>query len=132
MTLKHLPPTTTPEEVAAALKADGACIVDHLVSNETMDRVAAEMDPYVDLTPPGGDDFIGRKTRRTGSMIARSPASRELIQNPLVLATTGIVLEKATVYQLHLTQGSAVFPGETEQPLHRDELAWDFFPFPTD
>jgi ectoine hydroxylase-related dioxygenase (phytanoyl-CoA dioxygenase family) len=41
-------------------------------------------------------------------------------------------LEKATAYQLHLTQVISVFPGETEQPLHRDELAWDFFPFPTD
>jgi ectoine hydroxylase-related dioxygenase (phytanoyl-CoA dioxygenase family) len=132
MTLKHLPPTSTPEEVAAALRADGACIVDHLVDNDTMDRVAADMAPHVDLTPEGGDDFIGRKTRRTGSMIARSPASRELIQHPLVLGATSILLEKATVFQLHLTQVISVFPGETDQPLHRDELAWDFFPFPTD
>jgi ectoine hydroxylase-related dioxygenase (phytanoyl-CoA dioxygenase family) len=132
MALKHLPPTSTPEEVVAALKADGACIVDNLVSDELMDRVAEEMAPHIDLTPEGGDDFIGRRTRRTGSMIARSPASRELITNPLVLGATGILLEKATAYQLHLTQVISVFPGETEQPLHRDELAWDFFPFPTD
>ena len=26
----------------------------------------------------------------------------------------------------------SVLPGETHQPLHRDELAWDFFPFPLD
>jgi hypothetical protein len=132
MALKHLPPTSAPEEVVAALKADGACIVDNLVSDELMDRVAEEMAPHIDLTPEGGDDFIGRRTRRTGSMIARSPASRELITNPLVLGATGILLEKATAYQLHLTQVISVFPGETEQPLHRDELAWDFFPFPTD
>ena len=25
-----------------------------------------------------------------------------------------------------------MLPGETHQPLHRDELAWDFFPFPLD
>jgi ectoine hydroxylase-related dioxygenase (phytanoyl-CoA dioxygenase family) len=41
-------------------------------------------------------------------------------------------LAKATVQQLHLTQVISVFPGETDQPLHRDELAWDFFPFPSD
>jgi ectoine hydroxylase-related dioxygenase (phytanoyl-CoA dioxygenase family) len=132
MALKHLPPTATPDEVSDALKADGACIVDNLVTNQLMDRVAAEMDQHIDLTPEGGDDFIGRRTRRTGSMIARSPASRELITNPLVLGTTGIVLAKASVYQLHLTQVISVFPEETDQPLHRDELAWDFFPFPTD
>jgi hypothetical protein len=132
MALKHLPPTCSHEEVVAALRADGACVVDNLVRNDVMDQVAREMEPYIDLTTEGGDDFIGRKTRRTGSMIARSPASRELIMNPLVLGTTGTMLEQATAYQLHLTQVISVFPGETDQPLHRDELAWDFFPFPTD
>ena len=132
MPLMHLPPTCTPEEVAAALRADGACIVDNLISNEAMDLVAEEMDPYIDLTPDGLDDFVGRKTRRTGSMIARSEASRGLIMHPLALGTTALVLQQATVYQLHLTQVISVFPGETDQPLHRDELAWDFFPFPTD
>jgi ectoine hydroxylase-related dioxygenase (phytanoyl-CoA dioxygenase family) len=132
MSLRHLPPTCTKEEVAAALRADGACVVDNLVTNALMDRVVEEMEPYIDLTPEGDDDFIGRRTRRTGSLIARSEASRDLIMHPLVLGTTGIILQQATVYQLHLTQVISVFPRETDQPLHRDELAWDFFPFPTD
>jgi ectoine hydroxylase-related dioxygenase (phytanoyl-CoA dioxygenase family) len=97
-----------------------------------MDRVAEELEEHIDLTPPGNDDFVGRLTRRTGSLIPRSSASRELITNPLVLDTCADMLSKATVYQLHLTQVISVFPGETDQPLHRDELAWDFFPFPLD
>ena len=132
MALEHLPSTATKQDVVAALKANGACIVDNLVSNEFMDRVADEMDPYIDLTPLGGDDFVGKKTRRTGSMIARSKASRDLVMHPLVLGTASEILDKASVFQLHLTQVISVFPGETVQPLHRDELAWDFFPFPTD
>ena len=132
VSLQHLPPTATPDDVVAALKADGACIVDNLASNELMDRVAEEMEPHVDLTPPGRDDFVGRLTRRTGSMIPRSPASRELIMDPVVLGAAEKLLEKATTYQLHLTQVISVFPGETVQPLHRDELAWDFFEFPAD
>jgi ectoine hydroxylase-related dioxygenase (phytanoyl-CoA dioxygenase family) len=132
MPLRHLPPTATPAEVVAALRADGACIVDDLVGDGVMDRVATEMAPHVDLTPVGGDDFIGTRTRRTGSMIARSPASRELIMHPLVLGAAEGLLHKAATFQLHLTQVISVFPGETDQPLHRDELAWDFFPFPTD
>jgi ectoine hydroxylase-related dioxygenase (phytanoyl-CoA dioxygenase family) len=128
----HLPPTATPDDVAAALRKDGYVIVDNLVSNELMDQVAEELDPYVDLTPPGRDDFVGRLTRRTGSLIPRSVASRKLIQHPLVLGAAAQLLAKATAYQLHLTQVISVFPGETNQPLHRDELAWDFFPFPPD
>ena len=128
----HLPPAATSAEVAAAIRANGFVIVDNLVSNELMDRVAEELEEHIDLTPTGNDDFIGRMTRRTGSLIPRSPASRELITHPLVLDTTADMLSKATVYQLHLTQVISVLPGETDQPLHRDELAWDFFPFPLD
>jgi ectoine hydroxylase-related dioxygenase (phytanoyl-CoA dioxygenase family) len=128
----HLPPTATSAEVSAAIRADGFVIVDNLVSDETMDRVAEQLDEYIDVTPLGGDDFIGRLTRRTGSLISRSEASRELITNPLVLDTSADFLHKATAYQLHLTQVITVLPGETHQPLHRDEMAWDFFPFPLD
>jgi ectoine hydroxylase-related dioxygenase (phytanoyl-CoA dioxygenase family) len=128
----HLPPTATPAEVSAAIRANGFVIVDNLVSNELMDRVAEELEEHIDLTPPGNDDFVGRLTRRTGSLIPRSSASRELVTHPLVLDTCADMLSKATVYQLHLTQVISVFPGETDQPLHRDELAWDFFPFPLD
>lgn len=128
----HLPPTATPAEVTAAIRRDGFVIVDNLVSNDVMDRVAEELEEHIDLTPTGNDDFVGRVTRRTGSLIPRSPASRELITHPLVLGTAADFLSKATVYQLHLTQVISVLPGETDQPLHRDELAWDFFPFPLD
>jgi ectoine hydroxylase-related dioxygenase (phytanoyl-CoA dioxygenase family) len=128
----HLPPTSTPDDVAGALRADGFVIVDNVVSNELMDRVAEELEDYIDLTTSGNDDFVGRLTRRTGSLIARSPASRELIAHPLVLGAAKEMLSKATAYQLHLTQVISVYPGETDQPLHRDELAWDFFPFPPD
>ncbi|MDT5299246.1 MAG: hypothetical protein QOG79_2488, partial [Mycobacterium sp.] len=128
----HLPPTATSAEVAAEIRANGFVIVDNLVSNEVMDRVAEELEEHIDLTPTGNDDFVGRLTRRTGSLIPRSLASRELVTHPLALGTTADLLHKATVYQLHLTQVISVLPGETHQPLHRDELAWDFFPFPLD
>ncbi|MDD4867953.1 MAG: hypothetical protein PHQ28_12805 [Mycobacterium sp.] len=43
----HLPPTATPAEVAAAIRKDGFVIVDNLVSNAVMDRVADELDEYI-------------------------------------------------------------------------------------
>ena len=128
----HLPNTATMEQIAAALRQDGFVIVDDLVPPQLMDQIAEELDDYIDDTPNGRDDFVGRLTRRTGALIARSPASRELVMHPLVLSVAGEMLKKATAYQLHLTQVISVYPGETAQPLHRDELAWDFFPFPED
>jgi ectoine hydroxylase-related dioxygenase (phytanoyl-CoA dioxygenase family) len=128
----HLPNTATMDEVCAALREDGFVVVDNLVPPELMDQIGEELKDYIDLTTNGRDDFVGRLTRRTGALIARSPQSRKLVMHPLVLSVVGEMLKKATAYQLHLTQIISVYPGETPQPLHRDELAWDFFPFPED
>jgi hypothetical protein len=130
MTLAHLPADSPPEAVAEAVKADGAVIVDRLASAELMDRIEEELGPWADRTPTGPDDFSGRRTRRTGGLVARSPSSRELVTNPLVLGATGLVLAHATNFQLHLTQRIAIGPGEPAQPIHRDQWAFDFFPFP--
>jgi hypothetical protein len=130
--LNHLPATASPDEVAGCLKQDGYVIIDRLASDELMDRVVGEMSPYVEQTPFGRDDFVGQLTRRTGSMIARSPAARELVMDPTILGTTERFLAHATAFQLHLTQVISLSPGSPAQPIHRDQLAWDFFPFPQD
>ena len=50
--------------------------------------------------------------------------------HPLALGTARTFLGHATNIQLHLTQAIAISPGETAQPIHRDQWAFDFFPFP--
>ena len=91
----------------------------------------SELAPYLEATAPGPDRFSGRSTRRTGGLIARSPTTRELVQHPLLLDTVGQVLHHATNYQLHLTQMIAIGPEEPAQAVHRDQWAFDFFPFPS-
>jgi len=50
--------------------------------------------------------------------------------NPTVLGAVGKMLGHATSFQLHLTQIIAIGPGEPAQTIHRDQWAFDFFPFP--
>jgi ectoine hydroxylase-related dioxygenase (phytanoyl-CoA dioxygenase family) len=128
--LQHLPPTTSPEEVVAAVQSDGAVVVDDLAEVDQLDRFAAELAPWLDATPFGEEDFAGRATRRTGALAARCPAARELLQHPLVLAATAGLLADATTFHVHLTQAIAIGPGQPAQPIHRDQWAFDFFPFP--
>jgi ectoine hydroxylase-related dioxygenase (phytanoyl-CoA dioxygenase family) len=132
MTLQHLPPTATAEQVAERLQTLGYAIVHNLAPTSLMDRIEAEMAPHIEATPYGFDAFVGKQTRRTGSMIARSPAARELVMHPLAIATAAKFLGHASTFQLHLTQVISVHPGSEAQPLHQDQLAWDFFPFPDD
>jgi hypothetical protein len=132
MELTHLPPTAAAEDIDAVLRRDGALVVDDLAPPGALDGVAAEMAPYIDATPAGSDDFSGRRTRRSGALVARSPSSHAVVRHPLVLDVTGRLLHRARSFQLHLTQTIAIGPGEPAQMLHRDEWAFDFFDFPAD
>jgi len=129
--LTHLPADADGETVAAALADAGAVVIDELAPRPLVHRILDEVEPYLAATAAGPDEFSGMRTRRTGSLIARSPASRELIAHPLVLDAVGRVLAHATTFQLHLTQMISIGPGEPAQPLHRDQWAYDFFSFPT-
>ncbi|HMC43193.1 MAG TPA: phytanoyl-CoA dioxygenase family protein [Acidimicrobiales bacterium] len=131
MTVRHLAADATAEEVAFALDADGVVVVDELAPHSVMDAIATELAPWVEATPTGTDEFSGRNTRRTGALVARSPSARQLVMAPLVLEAVGRVLEHAKNYQLHLTQLISIGTGEPAQLLHRDQWAFDFFPFPT-
>jgi hypothetical protein len=131
MAVKHLPPDTNPTVVSEIVKEEGAVIVDGVAPSGLLDSIEAELRPYLDATPLGPDDFSGVLTRRTGSLIARSPSAPQLVMHPLALGTTGEVLAHATNFQLHLTQAIAIGPGQPPQPIHKDRWAFDFFPFPT-
>jgi ectoine hydroxylase-related dioxygenase (phytanoyl-CoA dioxygenase family) len=120
------------DDVVAVLAEDGCVVVERVVPPETMDDIHAELAPHLDATPAGPDEFSGFNTRRTGSLIARSESFRPIAAHPLVLGTLDKVLgEHATNYQLHLTQIIDIGPGEPAQLVHRDQWAFDFFPFPT-
>ena len=111
--------------------ADGAAIVDRLIGHDLVDRVLAETEPFLAATSVGNDGFSGRRTRRTGALIARSSGARELAAHPTILGVCDAILgQNASSYQLHLTQIIDIGPGEPAQMIHRDQWAWDAFAFP--
>ncbi len=128
--VRHFAADASPTDIAETLAQDGAVVVDNAASAEQIDAVLNEMEPYIEATPGGADDFAGRNTKRTGALIARSPTARELVMDPLVRAVTDQVLGHATNYQLHLTQIISIGPDSPAQSIHRDQWAFDFFSFP--
>ncbi|MEZ5258740.1 MAG: phytanoyl-CoA dioxygenase family protein [Ilumatobacteraceae bacterium] len=129
--ITRLPATTTADEIREVLHADGAVIIERLVGHDVCDRIAAELQPWLDETPFGADDFTGRSTRRTGGLLTRCPSSVELVAHPLILEAVDRALwASKTTFQLHLTQSIAIGPDSPAQSLHRDHWCFDFFPFP--
>ena len=129
MTIPHLRADASCDDVVAAVEAAGGVIIDRAVSAEFMDQVAAEVRPWIEKTPTGSDEFEGRRTRRTGGLIARSPKSRELIMHSLVLGAAKKILGRATSIQINATQAISIGPGEPAQVIHRDQWAFDMYPF---
>ncbi len=130
MSIEHLSPKNSPESVAEVLARDGCCVIDRLAVPGTLERVLEEMTPYIEATPYGPDEFSGLNTRRSGGLVARSPAARDFVMHPKILEVTGQVLKDSTNFHLHLTQIISLGPGGKAQGVHRDQWAFDFFDFP--
>ena len=116
MGIQRFTAESSADEVASALAADGVAIVERAVPESVVDAVLAEMEPHIQATPTGIDDFMGRNTRRTGSLLTRSTTSHDLVMHPLVIGVCDRVLgERASTYKLHLTQEIDVGPGTPKQ-----------------
>ena len=130
MSIVHLPANTSIEKAHEILERDGCVVIDDLMPTETVAAISGEMAPWLEATPKGNDEFDGFQTRRTGMLVARSPSSHDIILNPTIVGVADQALAHATNYQLHCTQVIAVGPGSKPQPIHRDQWAFDMFPFP--
>jgi len=132
MTDGHFAASTPGREISTFIRENGYAIVDDAADTAVMDRLASEAAPFVEASAHGRDIYDGRHTRRTGALVARCPAARELVMHPIVRAVVDDFLGHSTTYQLHLTQLITIEPGETRQKPHRDQMAFDFFSFPAD
>ena len=113
------------DDVVTTLRDDGACVLVDVMSDELRSRVNSELQPFIAATPTGRDDFTGRLTGRTGALVARSTAARDLVMHPVTTNLARKFLEPYTdKIQLHLTQIINIQPGQGAQPRHRDRLAW--------
>lgn len=112
-TLTYLPATTSPQDICAAVKRDGAVVVENLISQRQAQATLDELRPFVEATPVGRDDFSGYQTTRTGALIARSPACRELVMlDSIIGACDAFLLPNCKRYQLHLAQVIRLMPGQ--------------------
>jgi len=123
--LEMLPATASTDEIVSVLARDGALILKDVLSPDEVSTVLGELTPYIDATDYGRDDFTGRKTTRTGALVARSEGAREMVAHPAIVAAAEKFLKPfCERIQLHLTQVIRIRPGQPKQAIHRDRWAW--------
>jgi ectoine hydroxylase-related dioxygenase (phytanoyl-CoA dioxygenase family) len=111
----------TLDRIHETLEEVGYVVIERAADADTMDRLDADFDPYMNAVPLGATDFAGYRTRRINNLLAKSPACGELALHPLVLGLCDRVLLPYCVrYHLHVTSLIELQPGERAQGLHRD------------
>ena len=123
--LKTLPATADSGTILDVIRTDGALILENVLDRTRLAALRSEVEPYMEATRNGSDDFAGRQTTRTGALVARSPTCRDMVMNRTVLdAAKGFLDPYCLRFQLHLTQIIRIRPGQGAQQIHRDRWAW--------
>ena len=107
-------------ETLAHLDADGYVVIERAVGQDVLDRIHAELAPYLgESALHGRNDFEGFATNRVYALLAKSPTVAELVEHPTVCAILDSLLLPG--YLLSANLAINLLPGETAQGLHTDD-----------
>lgn len=126
--LQTLANTASTADILEVIHKDGAVILENVLTEAEVAKFRQELDPYMEATAEGQDDFSGRSTTRTGALIARSEQARNMMLNETVLAAANAFLEPyCQRIQIHLSQIIRLKPGQGKQEIHRDRWVWGHY-----
>ena len=129
--------------VAGALERDGCVVVRGVTDPSNRDAIVRELAPHLQRADENAATdrkskyfadtagFYSGHTKRITALIAKSQTIRSLATHPLMLSVCDTLLKpNCENYQLHVGSALVVGPGATEQVLHREEDAFEFFKVP--
>ena len=117
--------TASLDTALSQLSSNGYAILERLVPETLIDEVCGELEPWFTTTPNCQGDFYGWNTTRLGSVLVKSQASHALVLHERMIAIMHEVLgPHCDWFQLNLSQGVRIHPGERQQVPHRDEEMW--------
>lgn len=132
--LTTLPRSASIEEVRICLERDGGVIVEDMLSSSLIDNFMNDVDPYLNQTPYGEDGFIGNRTKRASSLLAKSMHTAQMVTQPHFLGVSRAMLQTPFTHaldkgdvtllptvQISITQVIQICAGQGLQPLHRDD-----------
>lgn len=123
MALKYFEKSTAIETIVAALRRDGAVVVNKLAEPELVDAVAAELRPNFDEAAlEQKSAFDGSLTNRYNRVLCGAPSSADLVEHDMLIALANdIMLPHCATYQVGSMTAIEILPGESAQALHRDD-----------
>lgn len=119
--------TASQAEIINALEETGCAIIECLVPDRLLDRINTELDPYFDTWGFGSGTFMPTKAKKMNRLAVKSASSHELIAHSFILGLVEECLrEESLTVTVHFTEANRIYPGQTAQPLHRDDVVYPF------
>lgn len=109
------------EDLVAELEREGYALIPDAAAPAAVAAARADLERILERTPPGRDDFEGRRTQRVYALFAKTRALDDFALHPVVLGVLDRVLGD---YQLSAPAAIAIGPGERDQPLHPDDAIY--------
>jgi ectoine hydroxylase-related dioxygenase (phytanoyl-CoA dioxygenase family) len=140
-TIARFADTNDDAAILAALRADGAVLVDSFIPPSTIAAIRAEVDDAVEAAEagmrtvnPAVQAFYGPHTKHVSALAAVSPtfADAVIAHSTYAAICDAVLLPSCSRYQLNLGHLIARGPGAEAQFPHRDEDVWPHFPRPHD
>lgn len=136
--LQRLPASASgAADVISALERDGGVIVEGFLSDDLLIGLRSDLLPLLDQQSAGRDSFSGHQTRRLSRLFARTRHIADVAIHPLYLPVAEHFIGKprelwlgdmrrsiVADVRIGVTQAIQIAPGETAQPLHRDDTAF--------
>lgn len=116
--MDKLGPNSSVEAVSSVLERDGFAIVEGALTAAELKEKRDDVLRVLALTPRGRNNFEGFETQRVYALFAKTRAFDGPATHPLVL---GVLERLLGSFQLSAPQAIQIGPGETAQPLHRDD-----------
>jgi hypothetical protein len=99
----------------------GYVILDNAIDRAEVRSLQVEVEPYFQTRPVCQAHFFGFNTTRIEALFAKSRTARKMAVHPAVLDVSDHVLgANCDSFQINLTQGIRIHPGEKAQIIHPD------------
>lgn len=135
MSLIELSKETSVDNVVNVLNQDGGVIIGNFISSDDLALLSNDLTPVFARTQPGEDEaFLGQKTRRVSRLFSRTKHAAAMAMHPLFFGVAERLLcGSVSIWQgaervditpelrIGAAQAIQIWPGETAQPLHRDD-----------
>lgn len=115
--------------LAEVLAEDGVVVVERLFPAALAKAVQKEAEPILSPQTAGGGEFFGNCIKSVSEPMVNLPSFREMLVNPLFLATGDAVLGANCKSWTFSASGLLAVQGKGDpQPLHRDDLIYEYLP----